>query len=105
MDVKTSMAALQVTGAQIAQPGKVAPDAPSSAAREFEAMFLTQMVDEMLKQVEIGKFGGGQAAEQWRYFLAEAFGKEMAAEGGAGIAQSIDAALSAYENGRRGGTE
>ncbi|APZ50467.1 hypothetical protein [Salipiger abyssi] len=96
MDIKTSMAALQVTGAQHAQPGAVAPDAPASAAKEFEAMFLTQMVDEMLKQVDIGEFGGGQAEETWRYFLAEAFGREIVEQGGAGISPSLRNALAAY---------
>ena len=96
MDVKASMAALQATGAVVAKPGAAAPDAAQSAAQEFEAMFLTQMVDEMLKQVEMGKFGGGPGAEQWRYFLAEAFGKELAAQGGAGIARSVEGALRAY---------
>lgn len=99
MDVKASMAALQATGKVIAQPGAAAPDAAHSAAQEFEAMFLTQMVDEMLKQVDMGEFGGGPGAEQWRYFLAEAFGKEIAAQGGAGIAQGVASALRAYGTG------
>nr|WP_274705718.1 rod-binding protein [Salipiger pentaromativorans] len=94
------MAALQVTSAQIAEPGAAAPDAPNSAAREFEAMFLTQMVDEMMKQVDIGDFGGGQAEETWRYFLAEAFGREIAEQGGAGIAASLRGALEAYTESR-----
>lgn len=96
MDVKASMAAMQVTGAVTAKPGAAAPDAAQSAAREFEAMFLTQMVDEMLKQSDMGDFGGGPGAEQFRFFLAEAFGKEIAAQGGAGIAQSVERALRAY---------
>ena len=96
MDVKGSMAAMQVTGAVTARPGAAAPDAAQSAAQEFEAMFLTQMVDEMLKQSDMGDFGGGPGAEQWRYFLAEAFGQEIASQGGAGIAQSIEQALRAY---------
>lgn len=107
MDISSNMAALQVTQAQTARPGKAAPDAPASAAREFEAMFLTQMVDEMLKQVDMGDMGGGQAAETWRYFLAEAFGREMAAEGGAGIARQVEKALAAYGDaaGAQGGRE
>jgi len=102
MDVKASMAAVQVTGAVTARPGAAAADAPQSAAREFEAMFLTQMVDEMLKQSDMGDFGGGPGAEQWRYFLAEAFGQEIASQGGAGIAQSIEQALRAYGAGGTG---
>lgn len=103
MDIRTNMAALQVTGAQVAEPGKAAPDAARSAAREFEAMYLSQMVDEMLAQVDIGDFGGGQAEEHWRSFLAEAFGREIAEQGGAGIAASLRGALEAYaETGGKG---
>lgn len=96
MDIATNMAALQVTGAQAAEPGKAAPDAAQSAAREFEAMFLSQMVDEMLAQVDIGDFGGGQAEKHWRSFMAEAFGRQIAEQGGAGITASLRGALEAY---------
>ncbi|MBP0484585.1 hypothetical protein [Sagittula salina] len=96
MDIRTNMAALQVTQAQHAQPGKVAADAPASAAHEFEKMFLTQMVDEMLKEVDMGDFGAGQAEDAWRYFLAEAFASEIAAQGQGGIAPGIRRALEAY---------
>lgn len=103
MDVKASMAALQATAGTVARPGKAAPDAPATAAREFEAMFLTQMVDEMMKNVDIGQFAGGQGAEQWRFFLAQAFGEEIAAQGGAGIAQNVESALRAYAAGGQRG--
>ncbi|WP_375689977.1 hypothetical protein [Pseudooceanicola sp. LIPI14-2-Ac024] len=99
MDVKASMAALQATHTMINQPGAIARDAPASAAREFEAMFLTQMVDEMMKNVDMGDFGGGPGADQFRFFLSEAFAKEISAQGGAGIAQSVEAALRAYAGG------
>lgn len=96
MDISSNMAVLQVTGAQAAEPGRVAPDAALTAAREFEAMFLSQMVGEMLSQVDIGDFGGGQAEEHWRSFMAEAFGKQIAEQGGSGIAASLRGALEAY---------
>lgn len=100
MDISTNMAALQVTGAMGARPGTAEPDAAQTAAREFEAMFLSQMVDEMLSQVDIGDFGGGQAEEHWRSFLAEAFGREIAEQGGAGISSSLRGALEAYTSAR-----
>ena len=103
MDIKTNMAALQVTQAQVNQPGKAAPDAPASAAREFEKMYLTQMIDEMLKEVDIGSFGAGQAEEHWRYFLAEATAEQIAAGGGLGLARQVEQALAAYQSGQRAG--
>ncbi|WP_163851542.1 rod-binding protein [Pseudooceanicola aestuarii] len=101
MDIKTAMAALQVTQAQQAQPGAAAPDAPSSAAREFEKMYLTQMFDEMLKEVDIGSLGAGTAEEHWRYFLAEATAEQLAAQGGIGLAQQVGRALDAYDTTRK----
>lgn len=101
MDIGSNMAALQVTGAQVAQPGTAAPDAPHSAVKEFETMFLTQMVDEMLKQVDIGDFGGGQAEDTWRFFLAEAFSREIVEQGGAGLSASLERSLSAYSQTRK----
>ncbi|MGR3322015.1 MAG: rod-binding protein [Pseudooceanicola sp.] len=102
MDIKTSMAALQVSQVQHAQSGALPPGAPASAAREFEAMFLTEMVDEMLQQAKITDFGGGAGEDQWRFFLAEAFAGQIAEQGGTGIAQSIERALGAYAAADRG---
>ena len=99
MDVSTNMAALQVTGAQVAQPGAAAPDAPNSAIKEFEAMFLTQMVDEMLSTVDIGSFGGGHAEQTWRSFLSNAIGESIAAQNSTGIARSIETAMQRYHTG------
>ena len=96
MDISTNMAALRASGAMTAQPGKAAPDAAKNATDEFEAMFLSQMVNEMLSQVDIGDFGGGQAEEHWRSFLADAFGREIAEQNGGGLMTSLRGALDAY---------
>ena len=90
---------LEVTGAQVAQPGAAAPDAPNSAIKEFEAMFLTQMVDEMLSTVNIGTFGGGHAEETWRSFLSNAIGESIAEQNSTGIARSIETAMARYQSG------
>ncbi|SDF34522.1 rod-binding protein [Limimaricola pyoseonensis] len=76
--------------------------AVSDKAREFEAMFLAQTVDEMLKSVDLGGIGGGHATEQWRSFLARAFADEMAAQGTTGIAQNIQRAIDQYGKGEGG---
>ena len=81
-----------------------APDTRSTTAREFEAVFLAQAVEEMLGSVESGSFGGGHAEEMWRSFLARAFADEMAAQGGIGIADSVDRAIAAYQGGQGTGS-
>lgn len=71
-------------------------------AREFEAVFLSQAVEEMLKNVDIGSFGGGHAEETWRSFLARAYAEELAAQGTTGIAQGVESTIAAYTKGTRG---
>jgi len=68
-------------------------------AKEFEAMFLGQMVDEMLSTVEIGSFGGGHAEETWRSFLSNAIGESIAEQNSTGIARSIETAMKRYQSG------
>jgi peptidoglycan hydrolase FlgJ len=74
-------------------------DAATSSAREFEALFLSQTVDEMLKTVPAGIMGGGHAEEMWRSFLARAIADEIAGGGNTGIATNVEAAITGY--GRR----
>ena len=68
-------------------------------AQEFEAMFLGQMVDEMLSTVDIGSFGGGHAEETWRSFLSNAIGESIAEQNSTGIARSIETAMQRYQTG------
>ncbi|SFT08885.1 Rod binding protein [Sulfitobacter marinus] len=74
--------------------------APSQSSTDFEAMFLGQMVDEMLSTVNIGDFGGGHAEETWRSFLSDAIGRSIAEQNSTGIAKGIDAAIQRYQTGQ-----
>jgi flagellar protein FlgJ len=73
-----------------------AASAEVETAREFEAMFLSQTVDQMLKTVPDGMLGGGHAEEMWRSFLARAIADEIAGGGRVGVAQSVEAAIAGY---------
>ncbi|WP_341212421.1 rod-binding protein [uncultured Limimaricola sp.] len=74
-----------------------APDPETMAtAKKFEEMFLAQTVDEMLKNVDTGSFGGGHAEETWRSFLARAFAEQISDQGSTGIAESVARAIGAY---------
>lgn len=78
----------------------VRPDnqaAVSKVAQEFEAVFLTQAVDEMMKTVKMGGFSGGSGEEQWKSFLSKEFANEIARGRNTGIAQSVEKMLKAYE--------
>jgi len=76
-----------------------------NTAREFEAMFLSHVVEEMMKTVNIGTFGGGEAEEKWRSFLTSAIADEIAGQGSTGISQSIEAAINSYESAKKQGEQ
>jgi len=94
-----SLIAAQIQGAQL----KAAQNAPAmprptggsdaeirQAAKEFEAVFLAQMLKPIFDGLETdGPFGGGQAEETYRGLLVEEYGKAIAQAGGVGIADQV----------------
>lgn len=59
-------------------------------AKEFEAMFMSEMMKPMFETVKVNKtFGGGKGEEIFGGFLREEYGKILAASGGLGIAQLV----------------
>ena len=83
-----------------AKPAVTQTDAVAAEkGQEFEAMFLGQLVDEMLSTVDIGSFGGGHAEETWRSFLSNAIGESIAEQNSTGIARSIETAMQRYQTG------
>ena len=72
------------------------------AAHEFETVFLSQAVEEMMRGISAGEFGGGHGEEMWRSFMAHALAEEIAAHGSVGIARSIEAGIAAYSTGKAG---
>ena len=59
--------------------------------RAFEAMFMSEMMQQMFAGVSTGGwFGGGQAEEMFRPLLIDQYGKLIANHGnGIGIAQAV----------------
>lgn len=83
--------------AQMAQQkGAVSAD-EVEAAKEFEAVFLSQFVDEMLKTVDMGT--GQNDAQMWRSFMSEALSKSMVDQGGLGMAANVQQMMAAYKKG------
>jgi len=81
------------------------PDEAKVSAQKFEAMFLSQVVEEMIKTVDIGEFGGGDAEEKWRSFLAGAVADQIAQQGSTGISQGIETAINRYKSAQNQGGE
>jgi peptidoglycan hydrolase FlgJ len=61
-----------------------------AAARDFEAMFLNTMFQQMSTDVDgDGPFGGSGALRVWRSFLTDEYAKSFAKAGGIGIAAHV----------------
>jgi Rod binding domain-containing protein len=65
------------------------------AARDFEAMTIGQMLQPMFDTVDSshGAFGGGEGEAAWKPMLVDAIGKQMAANGGLGLATPVFQAM------------
>ncbi len=60
------------------------------AAEDFEAFFMTKMMESMFEGVSTdGIFGGGHAEKIYRSMLFNEYGKEMAKVGSIGVKQNI----------------
>lgn len=71
-------------------------DEISRTARDFEAMFLGTVVNEMMKGTGPSTMNGGHGEEMFRSFLGNEIGREIAESGGVGIAPGIEQAMRAY---------
>lgn len=78
-----------------ARTNTVSPELES--ARAFEEVFLGQMIDEMMKTVDIGETMGAHAADMWRSVLSQAIAENLAENGGLGIAGNIYEKMNAYK--------
>lgn len=65
-----------------------------AAAKDFEAMFMTQMLQPMFEGIKANKmFGGGKGEEIFKGFMLEEYGKMIAESGQIGIADAIKAEM------------
>lgn len=64
-----------------------------AAAQEFEALFLGQMANEMLRSSVPETVQGGFGEEMFRSLLGDEIGKQMSRSGGIGLADQVYKAL------------
>ena len=78
--------------------GKSAPVIPRAAnpaqmrkvAEDFEAFFLSQMLQPLFANLEAAEpFGGGMAEKMWKSLQVDEYGKAFARSGGIGIADAV----------------
>ena len=73
-----------------ARPVPPLTPANKKAAEEFEAVYLAQMLKPMFDSVEIDPtFGGGAAEETWRSIQVDEMAKQIARNGGIGLADVV----------------
>jgi peptidoglycan hydrolase FlgJ len=62
----------------------------NAAAEDFEAVFLSQMLQHMFDGIEPDEtFGGGHAEEVYQSFMVEEYGKIIARSGGIGMKDHV----------------
>ncbi len=68
------------------------------AAKDFEAIFITQMIKHMFEGVETDEnFGGGSGEDTMKTLLFDEYGKTISNAGGIGIAENIQRELLAMQ--------
>lgn len=83
--VKTSRPSLEARAAGVATRQQA-----EDVAREFERMFIAEMLQPMFAGLETdGPFGGGSAEEAFRPMLIDHYAKSVAAGGGVGVADAV----------------
>lgn len=61
-----------------------------AAAKEFEAVFMTEMIKPMFEGLKTNsRFGGGKGEEVFRGFMIQEYGKLIAERGEIGIADAV----------------
>jgi Rod binding domain-containing protein len=74
------------SAAELAKRGQV-----HKTAQNFEASFLTSMLQTMFQSVSTAPpFGGGPGEDMWKSFLSEAMAKNMARHGGIGVSKAVE---------------
>ena len=74
------------TVADLARRGQI-----KQTAREFEASFLSVMMQQMFSGLSTsGPFGGGAGEEMFRSVLTDAMAKQMSRAGGIGVAANVE---------------
>lgn len=98
-DAVQMLGSLSVQNAMAARPKALTGTARSEAAlnqaaKEFEAVFMAQMLQPMWEGVEVDEtFGGGHGEELLRSLLVQEFGKSVAEGANTGLADSIKAEM------------
>jgi Rod binding domain-containing protein len=86
--------AASAVGSVTPAAGSVTPAKAHQVARQFEAMFMAEMLHQAhSKSHAVGVFRTSEAENTMQPFMDQALGEAVASRGGTGIAQSIERLL------------
>jgi peptidoglycan hydrolase FlgJ len=90
-DLNAESATIAMQSNPIKAPGRaINMVAAQKTAKEFEGVFISQMVNQMFSGVSTdGYFGGGVGEDTFRSMMVDEYSKQIAAQGGIGLSQSI----------------
>ena len=64
--------------------------ATAKVAQQFEGVLISQMLNSMFDGIKTdGMFGGGEGEEMFRSMTVDEYGKQMAKQGGLGLADHV----------------
>jgi Rod binding domain-containing protein len=91
----STLAAQAFSAGSVPQPAKAGSAAGArKTAEEFEAFFLTQMLEHMFKGVPTdGYFGGGYGEGVYRSVMLQEYGRVLSKAGGIGVADMVSREL------------
>jgi peptidoglycan hydrolase FlgJ len=99
-DIQTAMSLARSTPIQAPQATANAA-AAKKAAEDFESVFLAQMLNQMFDGISTdGPFGGGQGEAMFRSLMMDEYGKQIASQGGIGLADAVTRQLLATQESR-----
>jgi Rod binding domain-containing protein len=87
--IQANQARAKVAKAQQAQPSGHSHAEIEKAAQDFEAVFLSQMLQHMFKGVDPSPMTDGAGEEIYQSMLVDEYGKILAQAGGVGVADHV----------------
>jgi flagellar protein FlgJ len=85
-----ALSQMRASSGYVKPHAKASPEAIDRNAKDFESMFVTQMLQPMFEGLGVDPiFGGGHGEEAMRSFLVQEYGKAMAANAHLGIAAAV----------------
>lgn len=90
MRIQTNNAEVKARRGNLQGPAKASPEKIDQVARDFEAQFISQMLENMFSTVDAkGMFGGSDEEEFYRDMIVDEYGKLISRTGGIGVADHV----------------